>query len=122
MRFCGIEDEHAIGQGIEQRVQPDLFLVDLGVQLGILHGNGCLVGKAAQQGIIVGGEYPGVAAEDEQQADHLLPGDQRQANAGQQAQAGGVGQLIEQAVDLGDLKALRVFVIGDFGEEALDEL
>ena len=52
----GAQDQDAIRRRIQQGVQALAFLVNLGVQLGIVHRNRRLVGKALQQRLIVGGK------------------------------------------------------------------
>ena len=116
----GAQDQDAIRRGIQQGVQALALLVNLGVQLGVVHRNRRLVGKALQQRSIIGGKRASVVAENEQNPAYLVAGDQRQRHAGQQAQAGGACDHLQQAVDLGQLVARRLFVLADARQQLLE--
>ena len=48
-----VEDEDAIGYRTKQRRHPQVLSSHLGVEPGIAHGNGGLVGETGQDGVII---------------------------------------------------------------------
>ncbi len=70
------------------------------VELGVLHGDGSLISKAAQDGPVVGREDARVTTKDEDQTNHLATGHQRQGNTGEQPQAAQGNDLVEQVIEL----------------------
>ncbi len=118
----GFQDKDTVGHRIKQGGHFFLFPDALSIKLRITDRHRGLVGKTLQQGSIVGREHPAVVAEDENHPDHLVAGDQRQANTGHQAQADLFRQLLEDFVNFGEFKAGRVFMVGHSSKQRLQML
>ena len=118
-RVVSRQDQDAIRHGVQHGRHAALFEAHPRVKLRIVDGNGGLVGKALQQGSIVGRKDAQVVTEDEDHPDHLAAGDQRQHHAGQETQAGGACQALQKAVDLGQLVAPGVFMFRDIIQQRL---
>ncbi len=113
----GREDQDAVRGGIEQRIQPLAAAHRLGVQLRILHGNGCLIGETAQQGAVVCREIVCVGAENENYPDHAFPRGKRQNHPVQQAHARHPCQLAQAAVDFQQFELVWWGIFGDLVEQ-----
>ncbi len=118
--MVGVEDEDAIGGGIEQGVEAAFFITDLAVELGVEDGDGGLVGEGLEQQFIVGGKQVGVAAEDEDDADDLSMRGEGNADAVQQPHAGGIGQFLQHPVEF-DQVEFGGFFFGQQGFEVTQE-
>ncbi len=118
--MVGVEDEDAVGSGINQGVEAAFLVTDLGVELGIEDGDGSLVGEGLEQQFIVGGKQVGVAAEDKEDADDLPVGCQGDADTVQQTHAGGIGEVLEHAVQF-DQVELGGFFLGQERFEVTQE-
>ena len=116
----GIQDQDAVGGRIEQCIQALLFVVDLPVESRIEDGHGGLIRKGLQQDAIIGRENVGVVAEDEDDADDLPVGRERQARAVQQTHAGRVGQVLQHAVEFAHVQFAHL-AIGEQGLEVAQE-
>ncbi len=114
--MVGVEDEDAVGGGINQGVEATFLVTDLGVELGVEDRNGSLVSEGLEQEFIVGGEQVGVAAEDKDHADDLSMGGEGNADAVQQAHAGGVGEVLQHAVEFDQVELGGFF----FGQERFE--
>ncbi len=116
----GVEDEDAVGGGIDQGVEAAFLVADLGIELGIENGDGGLVGEGLEQKFVVGGKEVGVAAEDKDDTNDLPVGCQGDADAVQQTHAGGIGEVLEHAVEF-DQVELGSFFLGQEGFEVTQE-
>src|SRR5690348_5503122 len=106
----GCQDQDTVGGGVDQGVQALFFVDALAVELRVEDGDGGLVRKGLQQLFVVGREQIGIGAEDEDDADDVPVRDQRQGRAVDQPQAGGVGQVLEHAVELGHVQLRHGFL------------
>ncbi len=117
------EDQNAIAGGVQQGIQAQLFLGDLGEVLGVLHGDGGLIGKGSQDDVIVGRKRAGIIAEDEDHPHDGAARDHGQGHAGVIAHAGGVGQFLEPLVNFGDVHLGKIGLanIGELTEQGFNK-
>ncbi len=91
-----VQDEDPVRDRAEQSRHAQVLAGDLGVEPGITHSNGCLVGKAVQNGVIVSRETGAVVAENKDLPNRTVLDGHSNADARDHAHA----DIAQHAVDL----------------------
>ncbi len=73
--MIGVQDQDAIGCRIQHGIAALLLAAHLGIQTGVAHGDGCLVGETGKERAVVGRKGTLVITEDINEADHFPLGD-----------------------------------------------